>query len=160
MSASLLGYLIPILNAASLPGRILPGILADHFGRFNIMTLTTITSSVLVLALWLPSQSNSPIICFAAFYGFFSGAYVSLGPTLIAQLSPIEQIGVRNGTVYCFVAVAVLLGNPIGGALIADDEAGRGFVYLQAFCGCVMGAGAVFFMLARVRLGVLWWGIV
>ena len=157
MSAALSIYLIPILNAASLPGRIIPGILADYIGRFNTMTFTSLMSSILVLALWLPCQTNVAIICFAAFYGFFSGAYVSLGPSLIAQISPIEQIGVRNGTVYFFVAVAVLLGNPIGGALVADDDGGRGFTYLQVFSGCMMGVGAAIFLVVRVRLGGWGW---
>ena len=157
MSADLSNYLISILNAASLPGRVIPGILADHLGRFNTMTLTSLVSSILVVALWLPSQSNVAIICFAAFYGCFSGAYVSLGPSLIAELSPIEQIGVRNGTIYFFVAVAVLVGNPIGGALVANDDAGRGFTYLQIFSGCMMGAGAAFFLMVRLRLGGWGW---
>ena len=159
MSAGLASYLIPILNGASLPGRVVPGILADHLGRFNIMTLTTLMSCILILALWLPSQSSVAIICFATFYGFFNGAYVSLGPSLIAQLSPIEQIGVRNGTVFFFVAVGVLLGNPIGGALVAGNDGRNGFEYLQIFSGCMTGAGAVFFMLLRVRLGGWGWSI-
>lgn len=157
MSADLSNYLISILNAASLPGRVLPGILADRLGRFNTMTLTSLISAILVLALWLPSNSNVAIICFAALYGCFSGAYVSLGPSLIAELSPIEQIGVRNGSIYFFVAVAVLVGNPIGGALVADDDAGRGFAYLQIFSGCMMGAGAAFFVMVRVKVGGWGW---
>ena len=157
MSADLSNYLISILNAASLPGRVIPGILADRLGRFNTMTLTSLISAILVLALWLPSQSNVAIICFAAFYGCFSGAYVSLGPSLIAELSPIEQIGVRIGSIYFFVAVVVLVGNPIGGALVADDDAGRGFTYLQIFSGCMMGAGAMFFLMVRVKVGGWGW---
>ena len=51
MSPDLSNYLISILNAASLPGRVIPGILADRLGRFNTMTLTSLISSILVLAL-------------------------------------------------------------------------------------------------------------
>ena len=153
MSADLSNYLIPILNAASLPGRILPGILADRLGPLFTMAFTSLICSVLVLALWLPSQSNAAIISFAALYGFFSGAYLSLGPSLIAQLSSIEQIGVRTGTLYFFVAVAVLLGNPIGGALVANDAAGSAFTSMQIFSGCIMALGTAFFVMVRVRLG-------
>lgn len=35
MSAALAGYLIPILNGASLFGRIIPGKAADKLGRLN-----------------------------------------------------------------------------------------------------------------------------
>src|ERR1700712_3352673 len=136
MSANLAVYLLPILNAASIFGRILPGILADRVGRFNVMIITTAFSAIIVLALWLPSASNAPIIVFCVLYGFSSGAFVSLGPALIAQISPIREIGVRNGTFFLFVAVGGLTGNPIGGALITSDHGG--FRYLQIFCGLAM----------------------
>lgn len=129
MSAGLVIYLLPILNAVSIFGRILPGIIADRFGRFNIMILTTGFSAIIVLALWLPAHGNAPIIVFSALYGFSSGAFVSLGPALIAQISPIREIGVRTGTFFACIAIAGLCGNPIGGALVGQDDGG--FLYLQ-----------------------------
>src|ERR1700712_1152253 len=112
MSANLAVYLLPILNAASIFGRILPGILADRVGRFNVMIVTTAFSSIIVLALWLPSRGNAPIIVFCVLYGFSSGAFVSMGPALIAQISPIREIGVRRGTFFLFVSVGGLAGRP------------------------------------------------
>ena len=49
------------------------------------------------------------------------------------------------------------MGNPIGGALVADDDNGSGFEYLQIFSGCMMGAGAGFFLMVRLRLGGWAW---
>ena len=80
MSIHLQGYLIPILNAASVFGRILPGIVADRFGRMNTTIVMTMFTAIIDLALWLPAKSNVPIITFTAFYGFGSGAFVSLAP--------------------------------------------------------------------------------
>ncbi|EKD14231.1 hypothetical protein MBM_07461 [Drepanopeziza brunnea f. sp. 'multigermtubi' MB_m1] len=51
MSASLSIYLIAILNAASIFGRILPGIIADRVGRFNVTVITTAFSAIIVLNL-------------------------------------------------------------------------------------------------------------
>jgi MFS family permease len=132
---------------ASIFGRILPGIIADRMGRFNVMILTTAFSAIVVLALWLPSKANAPIIVFCVLYGFSSGAFVSMGPSLIAQISPIREIGVRSGTFFLFVAIGGLTGNPIGGALVSRDSGG--YLYLQLFCGLTMTAGALGYVAAR-----------
>jgi MFS family permease len=147
MSTNLSSYLLSILNAASIFGRILPGIVADKVGRFNVMIITTAFSAVIVLALWLPSKGNAPILVFCVLYGFSSGAFVSMGPSLIAQISPIRQIGVRSGTLFLCVAFAGLTGNPIGGALQGQDDGG--FLYLQIFCGIAMTVGSALYVASR-----------
>ncbi len=109
MSARLATYLISILNAVSIFGRTLPGAIADKVGRFNVMIATTVLSTILVLALWLPARGNVPFIVFSALYGFTSGAFVSLAPAMIAQISDIRQLGVRTGSMFMVVAFAALV---------------------------------------------------
>lgn len=121
--------------------------MADRLGRFNVMITTTTFSAIIVLALWLPAKSNAPIIVFCILYGFSSGAFVSLGPSLIAQVSPIREIGIRNGTFFLFVSIGGLTGNPIGGALISRNNGD--FTYLQIFCGVTMAAGAALYFASR-----------
>ncbi len=150
MGAVLAGYLISILNASSIFGRTLPAYFADKFGRFNVMIVMAVTTTILVLGMWIPASNNAAIITFAALFGFTSGALVSMAPALIAQISDVRQIGVRTGTVFTFVAIAVLAGNPIGGALVTADHGG--FVKAQIFTGVMMAAGCVFFVLARIKL--------
>ncbi|KAL8731177.1 MAG: hypothetical protein Q9166_003584 [cf. Caloplaca sp. 2 TL-2023] len=147
MSHTLSEYLIPILNAASIPGRILAGILADKLGNFNIMFITMLCSGIITLALWLPSSSNLGITCFAAIYGFFSGAYIALSPMLIAQISRIQQIGIRSGVLFFVLSLAALTGGPLGGALLDADHGG--YRYLQIFAGLCMCAAACIIVVAR-----------
>jgi MFS family permease len=111
------------------------------------MIVTTAFSAIIVLALWLPSKGNAPIIVFSALYGFSSGAFVSLAPSLIAQISPIREIGIRSGTYFLCVAVGGLTGNPIGGALISRDDGN--FLYLQIFCGVTMAVGSAIYLGSR-----------
>lgn len=125
----------------------MPGIIADRLGRFNVMVVDTLFSSIIVLALWIPAKSNVGIIFFCVLYGFSSGAFVSMGPSLIAQISPMREFGVRSGTFFLFVAVAGLTGNPIGGALVVKDHGN--FTYLQVFCGVAMFVGAAAFAASR-----------
>lgn len=150
MSARLASYMLAVLNAVSVFGRTLPGWVADRVGRFNTMIAMSLLSCILVLGLWLPSRGNVPIILFAAFYGFSSGAFVSLAPACVAQISDIRQIGVRTGTMFATISVAALVGNPIGGALITAENGG--YTHLQVFGGVMMFAGGVVFYGARTSL--------
>jgi predicted MFS family arabinose efflux permease len=111
------------------------------------MIVVNTFSAVIVLALWLPSRGNVPIILFAALFGFSSGAFVSLAPSLVAQISDIREIGVRNGSLFAAISVAALTGSPIGGALVTADNGG--FTYLQIFCGVTMAAGCALFLASR-----------
>ncbi|KAL9595450.1 MAG: hypothetical protein Q9219_006441 [cf. Caloplaca sp. 3 TL-2023] len=153
MSSNLANYLVPILNAVSIFGRTIPGYIADKTGRFNTMIVTSFLSTILVLALWLPSRGNVPYILFAAFYGFSSGAFVSLAPALVAQISDIRQIGVRTGSMFAVISVATLIGNPIGGALISNEH-GK-YSHLQIFTGTMMLGGSVVFVVSRWSLAGL-----
>lgn len=75
-----------------------------------------------------------------------------MGPALIAQISPIREIGIRSGTFFLCVAVAGLTGNPIGGALVDKDNGG--FLYLQIFCGVAMAVGSALYVASRwVQVG-------
>ena len=85
ISASVAGSLLAILNAASVFEYILLGWLGDRLSRFNVMTVTTYLTTILVLALWITSKSNAPIIVFAAVFGFTLGTFVSM---ILASCGP------------------------------------------------------------------------
>lgn len=107
-------------------------------------------SGIIVLALWLPANANTPLIIFAALYGLGSGAFVSLISAVIAQISDIREIGLRIGTEFAVLSVAALVSNPIGGALITRDH-GK-FRYLQIWCGVKLLAGSTMYIFARASL--------
>lgn len=79
--------MIVVLNAGAVPGRFLPGLLADYLGRFNIMIVTAIVCGVLTLALWSAAHGSfAATIAYAILFGFWSGAAISLTPVCIAQV--------------------------------------------------------------------------
>ena len=49
MSAGLAGYLLPICNAFGIPGRIIPTLLDDRYGQFNVTTIVVLLIAVVVL---------------------------------------------------------------------------------------------------------------
>lgn len=151
MSLELSQYLVSVLNAGSVFGRTLPGILGDKIGRFNVMNIFCLLTAILILGLWIPADSNAGQLVFAPLFGFSSGAAIGLTPALLAQISPIREIGVRTGTAFAAGSIAALTGAPIGGELIARDHGG--FLYLQLFSGCTCLLGCFVLMLARIRIG-------
>ncbi|KAI9932721.1 hypothetical protein ASPWEDRAFT_123063 [Aspergillus wentii DTO 134E9] len=152
MSHDLASYLISIMNATSIFGRIILAALADIFGRFNMMIFATALSAILVIALWLPSRSDGTAIAFSALYGLVSGAAVSLAPALVAQISDLREIGVRSGTFFAVASLGALTGPPIAGALI-PDVLHSSYWKMQVFCAVVMFTGAAFFAFARGYVG-------
>jgi predicted MFS family arabinose efflux permease len=63
-----------LLNVGAIPGRALPGYVADRFGYFNVMCITSFTCATFIFALWLTSgASEAAITAFAVIFGFWSG---------------------------------------------------------------------------------------
>ncbi|KAI2606752.1 MFS general substrate transporter [Hypoxylon sp. NC1633] len=147
IDASIVPYLLPILNAVSIPGRILPGFVGDRFGRFNVMVFISGLSGIITLALWVPAQSTAATVVYGAIFGFSSGGFISLMPAVIAQISDIREIGTRTGVAFIGAAFGALTGSPIGGAIIAAQ--GGSFLGTQIFCGVVMMVGMLCFLVAR-----------
>ena len=135
---------------SSIVGRIAPGFAGDKFGRFNIMIFITALSAIITLALWIPGKSTGAIIAYAILFGFSSGGFIGLAPTLIAQVSDIRQIGVRVGTSFAVQSFGALTGSPIAGAIV--DSQNGDFWGLQLFCGLTMVVSVVAFVAGRWTL--------
>ncbi|KAH7142933.1 putative monocarboxylate permease [Dactylonectria estremocensis] len=148
MHPDLAQYLLPILNAGSLFGRLFSGFLGDKIGRYNVFIVVCYLSGIWILALWLPDTSDAAIIAFAVLFGFFSGAYVALITPLIMQISPIAEIGFRSGIVLFVTAIGGLTTNPINGAIM---ESAGGWVGVKVFSGVLCIAGTTFVLLARTK---------
>lgn len=100
------------------------------------------------MALWILASSNAALMLFAGFFGFLSGAFISLGPALIAQISPIRKIGIRQGLLFAMMSVAALTTSPIAGAIVSHEH-GR-FTGLKVFAGVMCLAGSTLTLLAKI----------
>lgn len=56
--------------------------------------------------------------------GLFSGAFISVCPAVVGQISPTSKLGARIGTFFGVVAFATLIGTPIGGAFTGGKGEG------------------------------------
>lgn len=144
---TLIPYILSIVNAASIPGRIIPGIAADRLGRFNMMFLIAALSGIITLALWVPGHSTVTTLVYGAIYGFTSGGFISLAPAVIAQISDLREIGARSGVMLFVSSLGSLTGSPVGGAIITAQ--GGDYLGLKLFNGITISIGAIFVILAR-----------
>ncbi|KZP00834.1 MFS general substrate transporter [Calocera viscosa TUFC12733] len=134
-------YTLAFVNVASIFGRTLPNLLADRVGILPVLIPASFITGALVFAMF-GLKSVGAVVIFCLLYGFFSGAYVSLLPPLMAALSDnFSEIGIRMGFAFACVGIAALVGAPIDGALI-----GNGPVYAwwkaEVFSAVVMLAGS------------------
>ncbi|GES59019.1 hypothetical protein ATETN484_0003024200 [Aspergillus terreus] len=111
-------YLLSMMNATSLIGRIGPNWLADRYGGVNVMAPACFLSAV-TLFLWRFTHSLPGLIVIVLLYGLISGGMVSLPPATIANLtSKQSELGGRMGLAYTIAAFGALIGNPIAGACL------------------------------------------
>uniref|UniRef100_A0A8H7NCK1 Major facilitator superfamily (MFS) profile domain-containing protein n=1 Tax=Bionectria ochroleuca TaxID=29856 RepID=A0A8H7NCK1_BIOOC len=97
-----------VLNAGAIPGRVLPGYVADRVGAFNTMCATSLCCGALVLGLWLTAGG------------------IILSPVCVSRVCRIEDYGKANGITYFVASFGALVGIPIAGALVKDEGAGAG----------------------------------
>jgi MFS family permease len=140
MSATLAAYLLAIINASSTFGRIIPGILADRFGKLNLFAFAGIGTGIMVFCINEP-KTNAAIIVYSVFFGFVSGTIISSASAAISLCTnDPRNLGTYMGMGLGLSAIAVLIGPPINGALI--DEYG-GFAQVAIFSGVLSSVGGL-----------------
>ncbi|KAK5070777.1 hypothetical protein LTR64_007445 [Lithohypha guttulata] len=139
-------YLLPILNTASVPGRIIPNFVGDYIGPMNVLVPAAFLTGVMAL-IWIGVSTLGGIIAFACFYGFFSGAFISIAPVAIVALTPdLRKIGTRMGQSFFVCSFGLLIGTPVSGAILTST--GR-WIGVQLFSGILLLATASAFFAAR-----------
>jgi MFS family permease len=150
LDTNLAFYVTSILNAGSIFGRLLPNFFADKTGPMNMIIPCTAITGILCFA-WVGIHSAAGVIAFSILYGFFSGTFVSLPAACMASFTPdLTLIGTRLGMSFFISGFGVLVGGPIGGALITRDDGG--YLYAQIFSGLCIVIGTLFLGWARMNL--------
>ncbi|KAJ7069913.1 MFS general substrate transporter [Mycena amicta] len=140
-------YTITVLNSASILARTIPNFIADKLGPLNVAIPMTAVSGGLVFAM-LHLNTVASLFTFAAFYGFFSGAFMSLlAPIMSSFAFTVHEIGSRIGIAMFVLAFPLLTGAPITGALLHPPEYTwwRGVV----FSGVVQLSGVALLIVSR-----------
>jgi MFS transporter, MCT family, aspergillic acid transporter len=131
----------------SLFGRLGSGYISDKLGKYNSFIVACYTAGILILAMWIPATGVPVTVAFTVLFGLFSGAYISLMAALVAQISPPEELGYRNGLTFFGSAIGGLITSPIAGAIL---EGPGSWVGLKVFAGVMMIGGTTGILAARI----------
>ncbi|KAM6486770.1 MFS monocarboxylate transporter [Trichoderma simmonsii] len=147
MGATLAGYLPAILNAASTFGRIIPGVLADKYGRLNVYAFGSFITSIVIFCM-TATKNNAGIIAYAAVFGFTSGTIISGATVSITGCAKDPRnIGTYTGMGLALGAIGALIGPPIDGAFVKHYV---GFFEAAMFSGAMCLFGGIVVLMAKL----------
>ena len=143
-----LRYLLPLLNAASIFGRLIPCFIADYTGPLNIQGPAVFVTALL-LFIWIPCRTIEPLLVITIFYGFFSGAVIAAPPAVVASMTKdLRTFGGRMGVMFLAIACSSLVGPPVIGAIIQLHDGS--YDAARVFAGTMVLSGALLVWLSRM----------
>ncbi|KAI1760734.1 MFS general substrate transporter [Hypoxylon sp. FL1150] len=141
--------ILPILNAASVAGRALPGWWADKIGAFNTNMISMCVTVFACYVVWLPfGHTTAGLVMFALLFGFSTGNNISITPVCVGKLCHTQNYGRYYATCYTVVSVAVLLSLPVAGTIV--KAAGGNYWGLILFTGLTQIIALVAMYAAKV----------
>lgn len=152
--ATIAFYLVAIIQAGSIAGRVGVSMIADKLGPVNLLIAAILGNGILAFC-WIAIDNEAGLIVFAILYGACLGVALGMAPAALMNFmkGDLRRYGTFSGMGFLLAAPGVLVGNPISGAILRGSG---GFVGLQAFCGSILLLATVIFFAARgVAVG---WG--
>lgn len=141
-------YILAILNSSSILGRVLPSLVAQHIGSMNMIICTCIALAVTSFCLTTTGSSLARLLSAAIAYGFFTGTFFALQPTIFWRLSADPRmVGTRFGMAFVVLSIALLFGPPISGALLDH----KGYNAAWIWCGVTILAGGGLILTSRIK---------
>ncbi|CAF3597018.1 hypothetical protein HG531_012179 [Fusarium graminearum] len=118
VNPTLASYFLAITNAASTFGRVIPGVLADKYGRLNVYSLGGLSTGVVILCM-NEAKSTAALVVYAAVFGFTSGTIISgVSAAFTLVVKDPRDNGTYMGMGLAVSSLAALIGPPVNGALV------------------------------------------
>lgn len=148
VNPTLASYFLAITNAASTFGRVIPGVLADKYGRLNVYSLGGLSTGVVILCM-NEAKSTAALVVYAAVFGFTSGTIISgVSAAFTLVVKDPRDNGTYMGMGLAVSSLAALIGPPVNGALV--DRYG-GFFEVSVFSGVMCLFGGCLAVCAKMR---------
>ncbi|KAF2632805.1 MFS general substrate transporter [Macroventuria anomochaeta] len=141
-------YFLSMMNGCRILGA--GGLLGDRIGRLNLLWPMVMFTGCIYIFIWQLINSLAVTVLFACLYGFGTGNFTALLPSIVEQITPDENLGTRVGAFYSVVAVVRLVGTPIGSALITSDDTKEGYWWLIVFSCTTITIASLFMLGSRL----------
>lgn len=128
-----------------------------RIGNINVMLPATLICALLLFC-WIAVTSLAGLIVVSVLFGFFSGAAQALIPSVVVWLAPdLSKAGVRIGMTLFMCGLGLLVGSPIGGAIIGVQSSPGHQTYwgVLLWGACTVSLGAMCLLVTR-SLNVGW----
>jgi len=147
LSADWGDYLLSIMNASAIAGRLVLGLAAVYAGAFATWQFS-IGASCIILVCWVAVHNLPGIIVLVVLYGGVTTGVSSLMSAALLVISPeISVVGTRLGMSGVLGAFGCLVGPPVAGAIQGTSA---GYVGLTSFAAAVYLAAFGILWVARV----------
>ncbi|KAI0130657.1 MFS general substrate transporter [Daldinia grandis] len=138
MDPTLASYLLAIINAASTFGRVIPGILADKFGRLNMFAFGGIITSIVIFC-WNKTESTAELVVYSIAIGFSTGTVISGASAAFTEVpKDPRDIGTYLGMGMSLSSIAALIGPPVNGIFVSKYG---GYSEVSIFSGVMVLVG-------------------
>ncbi|KAI0114745.1 MFS general substrate transporter [Daldinia grandis] len=115
-------YMVPIFNAASCFGRVVPNAVSDKIGPFNVVAPCSLITGILMLC-FIAADTKASVITIAVLAGFFSGVFIAMPPVCFFPLTQDKsKLGTRIGMGFGIIALGLLVGGPVAGAILGETK--------------------------------------
>ncbi|KAK3904906.1 major facilitator superfamily domain-containing protein [Staphylotrichum tortipilum] len=140
IDATFASYLLAIVNAASTFGRIIPGMLADRFGKLNMFAIGGLFTGIIGLCM-NTATNTAGLVVYSIAFGFSSGTIISGASAAFSICTDDPRnLGTYMGMGMAMASCASLLGPPVDGVML---EKYHGFLQATIFSGVICVAGGV-----------------
>ncbi|RMJ14516.1 hypothetical protein CDV36_005817 [Fusarium kuroshium] len=148
------GYtLLAIIGSTSTFGRIIPGLIGDRIGHFNVLLISMAFTILFMGVMFVPfGTTSAPVLyTWSGLWGFGSGSFLSITPVVcMGKTCETKDYGRCYGTMNCVISFALLIALPTSGSML--DNMGA-----QALAGLLMAVvlmgGACYFAARALLIG-------
>ncbi|KAH8679140.1 major facilitator superfamily domain-containing protein [Ilyonectria robusta] len=146
--------LLAIIGGTSTIGRVVPGIIGDRVGHFNVILAMMAVTIVFMGTLFVPfGTTSAPVLyAFSALWGIGSGSFLSVTPVCLGKTCEPKEYGTYYGTMNFVVAFSLLISLPLSGIMLDN----MGAQPLAGLYIAILFVGAVCMFAARALLIGKW----
>ena len=140
--------MLMVINVVGIPGRLVPGYLADQFFGAVTMFIPTVFFAAICVFAWAGVTSVTGLYVWIAFLGYFGAGIQAMFPATLSGISKdLSKGGVRIGMIFTIVSVAALTGPPLAGKLMEIN--GGNYIGAQIWGGVCLLIGTAMLLAAR-----------
>ncbi|KGQ02011.1 hypothetical protein PAAG_11186 [Paracoccidioides lutzii Pb01] len=117
VDTNLASYLLAIVNSSSAFGQIIPGLLADKFGRLDVLGIGAISTGIVLCCLNV-AKSTAALVMYSVVFGFTLGTIISEISAAFTMCSKDPRdVGTYMGMGMALSSLKASIGPPVNGAL-------------------------------------------